>query len=193
MDELEGYLDQMDELTRETTASINTEYLQELESQRDALANHIISASLQATRLPIEGKRKAGKEIYIVVKPYQGIGREPNEQETALINNMLGDIESHNLSSQMTLLGIDDVAAELKRINEEKHENWKQRMEDAKVRKQELINDQESQINRLEHLTKELLGESAIEEVEAKIEDKKQLIDKLKEEIADIDNTLKDE
>ena len=87
VDELEGYLDQMDELTRETTASINTEYLQELESQRDALANHIISASLQATRLPIEGKRKAGKEIYIVVKPYQGIGREPNEQETALINN----------------------------------------------------------------------------------------------------------
>ena len=122
VDELEGYLDQMDELTRETTASINTEYLQELESQRDALANHIISASLQATRLPIEGKRKAGKEIYIVVKPYQGIGREPNEQETALINNMLGDIEGHNLSSQMTLLGIDDVAAELKRINDQYEE-----------------------------------------------------------------------
>ena len=88
---------------------------------------------------------------------------------------------------------MDGYFMELKRINEEKHENWKQRMEDAKVRKQELINDQESQINRLEHLTRELLGESAIEEVEAKIEDKKQLIDKLKEEIADIDNTLKDE
>ena len=38
VDELEGYLDQMDELTRETTASINTEYLQELESQRDEVS-----------------------------------------------------------------------------------------------------------------------------------------------------------
>ena len=57
-----------------------------------------------------------------MVKPYQGIGKEPNEQETTLIKNMLGDIESHNLSSQMILLGLDDVAADLKRINDQYEE-----------------------------------------------------------------------
>lgn len=119
VDELEGYLDQMDELTRETTATLTTEELQKLEKQRDTLAGYIISTSLQATYLPISEKSKAGKEIYIVVKPYQGIGKEPNEQETILIKNMLGDIESRNLSSQMILLGLDDVAADLKRINDQ--------------------------------------------------------------------------
>ena len=118
VEELEGYLDQLDELTRETTATLKTEDLESLDKQRDTLAGFIISSSLQATYLPLEAKRKAGKEIYIVVKPYAGIGQEPNEQETALINNMLGDIESHNLSAQMTLLGLDDVAAELKRLND---------------------------------------------------------------------------
>lgn len=122
VDELEGYLDQMDELTRETTATLTTEELQKLEKQRDTLAGYIISTSLQATYLPIAEKSKAGKEIYIVVKPYQGIGKEPNEQETTLIKNMLGDIESHNLSSQMILLGLDDVAADLKRINDQYEE-----------------------------------------------------------------------
>ena len=122
VDELEGYLDQMDELTRETTATLTTEELQKLEKQRDTLAGYIISTSLQTTYLPIAEKSKAGKEIYIVVKPYQGIGKEPNEQETTLIKNMLGDIESHNLSSQMILLGLDDVAADLKRINDQYEE-----------------------------------------------------------------------
>ena len=60
----------------------------------------------------------AGKEVYIVVKPYEGIAKEPDKQKTTLINNMLGDIQKNNLSSQMTLLGIDDVAAQLQQIND---------------------------------------------------------------------------
>ena len=118
VEELESYLDKLDELTREKTASLLTEELAELDQLRDALATHIINASLQASRLPIEAKQKAGKEVYIVVKPYTGIGREPDKQETTLINNMLGDIQKNNLSSQMTLLGIDDVAAQLQQIND---------------------------------------------------------------------------
>ncbi len=78
----------------------------------------------------------------------------------------------------------------LKKINDEKHENWLKRMEEAKERKIELIEDQKRQIARLEQLNKELLGSSAIEENEARIEDKKEFIAKLEEEIADIEKSI---
>lgn len=118
VEELESYLDKLDDLTRETTASLNTEEIQKLDDERNKLAGYIISTSLQATHLPIEAKCTAGKEVYIVVKPYEGIAKEPDKQKTTLINNMLGDIQKNNLSSQMTLLGIDDVAAQLQQIND---------------------------------------------------------------------------
>ena len=78
----------------------------------------------------------------------------------------------------------------LRELNEERHNQYINRLGDAKERKMSLINDQQAQITRMEQLKKELLGESAVEEMEAKIEDRKAFIAQLESEIEDIDKTI---
>ena len=72
----------------------------------------------------------------------------------------------------------------------EKHRFLRQRMQEARARKQELILDQQRQIKRMQNDIIGLIGERAINDMEEQIADKKEFIRELEEELADIDKTL---
>lgn len=78
----------------------------------------------------------------------------------------------------------------LKQWNEQKHLQWRQRMIDARTRKQELIQNQKRQIKHMQDEMVGLLGQRAIDEMEERIEEKKEFIQQLEGELADIDKTL---
>ena len=78
----------------------------------------------------------------------------------------------------------------LRKWNDQKHENWLNKMKDARARKQEAINNQKRQIKRLENDIVGLLGERAIRETEEKIEEKKEFIVQLEKELAELDETI---
>lgn len=78
----------------------------------------------------------------------------------------------------------------LREMNEQKHQEWKQRMMNARARKDELLQEQKRQIKRLQSDMANVLGERALAEIEEQIEDKKQFIKKLEEQIEDIDKSL---
>lgn len=78
----------------------------------------------------------------------------------------------------------------LRKWNDQKHENWLNKMKDARNRKAEAIANQKRQIKRLENDIVGLLGERAIRETEETIEQKKELITQLEKELAELDETI---
>ena len=88
---------------------------------------------------------------------------------------------------------MDDYFNGLKEWNEERHQQWRQRMSDVRARKQELIQNQKRQIRRMQDEMVGLLGQRAIDEMQEQIEDKEAFIAQLEAELADIDNSLAEE
>ena len=85
---------------------------------------------------------------------------------------------------------MDEYFGGLRAHNEERHEAWKNSLNSAKAKKQDLITKQTNQLKYLEQEKTELLSERAVEEMEQKIADKKAFIAELQAEIEDIDATL---
>ena len=85
---------------------------------------------------------------------------------------------------------MDTYFAGLKQFNESKHAQWRQRMEDRRMRKTELIQEQKRQIQRIERDMVALLGERAIEDAKERIADKEDFIKTLGAEIEELDKAL---
>lgn len=85
---------------------------------------------------------------------------------------------------------MDTYFAGLKQFNESKHAQWRQRMEDRRMRKMELIQEQKRQIQRIERDMVALLGERAIEDAKERIADKEDFIKTLEAEIEELDKAL---
>lgn len=85
---------------------------------------------------------------------------------------------------------MDTYFAGLKQFNESKHAQWRQRMEDRRMRKTELIQEQKRQIQRIERDMVGLLGECAIEDAKERIADKEDFIKTLEAEIEELDKAL---
>ena len=88
---------------------------------------------------------------------------------------------------------MDDYFNSLKEWNEERHQQWRQRMSAARGRKQELIANQKRQIRRMQDEMVGLLGQRAIDEMQEQIEEKEAFIAQLEAELEDIDKTLAEE
>ena len=85
---------------------------------------------------------------------------------------------------------MDEYFDGLKKWNEQRHQEWKQRMTDIRNRKQDLLNNQKRQLKRLQDGLAGLLSQREIDEMQERIEDKNDFIKQLEEEIADIERKL---
>ena len=85
---------------------------------------------------------------------------------------------------------MDEYFDGLRKFNDQKHENWLNKLKDSRARKAENIANQKRQIKRLEDDIVGLLGERAIRETEEKIEEKKAFIAQLEKEIEELDKTI---
>lgn len=85
---------------------------------------------------------------------------------------------------------MDEYFNGLKAMNEQRHMEWRQRMLAARNKKQELIAAQKRQIKYMQDEIVGLLGQRAIDDMEASIEDKEEFIAELEADLADIDKKL---
>lgn len=85
---------------------------------------------------------------------------------------------------------MDSYFEGLRQFNEQKHAQWRQKMIDARSRKQEMIQNQKRQIKYMHDEIVGLLGQRAIDEMEEDIKEAEAFIQELEAEIADIDKTL---
>lgn len=84
----------------------------------------------------------------------------------------------------------DEYFANLRQYNEQKQFEWRTRMQDVRARKQELLNNQKRQLKRLQDSMVGLISQREVDDVEDRIEDKKEFIAELEASIADIDAKL---
>lgn len=78
----------------------------------------------------------------------------------------------------------------LKEFNEQKHQQWLQRMQDNRNRKQDLIANQKRQIKRMQDDLISILSEREYENTQAQIEEKKAFVAELEEQLAELDKTI---
>lgn len=85
---------------------------------------------------------------------------------------------------------MDAYFDELGENRQKKHQDWVYHMEDIKDRKLDLIANQEKQVRRLENELNGLISQGRAEEIEDIIAEKESFIEKLREEINDIDRRI---
>lgn len=78
----------------------------------------------------------------------------------------------------------------LTKWNEQRHQQWLQRMNEIRSRKAEFINDQKRLVKRMQDEIVGLIGEKQIQEMEDRIEDKKAFILEQEAELAELDKKI---
>lgn len=85
---------------------------------------------------------------------------------------------------------LDTYYAGLKAFNEQKHTDWLNRMESVKSRKVDMIEKQKKQLTWMERELTSVIGESAFEEMQLDIEDKKAFIEQLEAELKELEDKI---
>ena len=78
-----------------------------------------IASVRQQQSSPIAAQSDAAKDLYEVVKPYEGVYREANEAETIKIDGLLADVAKEGLPELVATLGLTAVVAELQSLNDQ--------------------------------------------------------------------------
>lgn len=98
--------------------------------------------------------------------------------------------ENENQIWQDFRIAMDAYFLNLRQYNDQKHAAWRQKMQDARKTKQEMIAKQKQQIKYMQNEIVGLLGQRAIDEMNEDIKDKEEFILELEQQIADIDQSL---
>ena len=88
---------------------------------------------------------------------------------------------------------MDEYFAGLKELNEQKHQQWRQRMMENRRRKQDLIANQKRQVKRMQDELVGLLSQREYDDMVERIEDKKDFIAELEEQLSEMDQALNEE
>ena len=117
--EAKTYLSEMNDLNRETRVKAETKSKAEIDRQRDALWTAIVQRILTSRNVPIQAESAAAEKLYIVVKPYTGMNRLPNNQQTETVKGLLTDLNKPEMLDAITTLGLQNYIDELSACNEQ--------------------------------------------------------------------------
>lgn len=119
IEEAKTYLSEMNDLNRETRVKAETKSKAEIDRQRDALWTAIIQRILTSRNVPIPTESAAAEKLYIVVKPYTGMNRLPNNQQTETVKGLLTDLNKPEIQEAIRTLGLEDYIDELSTYNQQ--------------------------------------------------------------------------
>lgn len=117
--EAKTYLSEMNDLNRETRVKAETKSKAEIDRQRDALWTAIVQRILTSRNVPIQAESAAAEKLYIVVKPYTGMNRLPNNQQTETVKGLLTDLNKPEMLDAITTLGLQNYIDELSACNQQ--------------------------------------------------------------------------
>ena len=117
--EAKTYLSEMNDLNRETRVKAETKSKAEIDRQRDALWTAIVQRILTSRNVPIQAESAAAEKLYIVVKPYTGMNRLPNNQQTETVKGLLTDLNKPEIQEAITTLGLENYIDELSTCNQQ--------------------------------------------------------------------------
>lgn len=105
------------DLVNQSRISDETAQMLDVDQQRDDLVVYTTSTATQMAKSPIAAQRAAAETVRNILKPYIGIYKSANQQETAQIDGMLADLAKPGISELVQTLGLTEVIAALREVN----------------------------------------------------------------------------
>ena len=105
------------DLVNQSRISDETAQMLDVDKQRDDLVVYTTSSISQMTKSPLPAQRSAAQTVYNIIKPYIGIYKSANQQETAQIEGLLTDLAKPGIPEHIKTLGLTDVIAALREAN----------------------------------------------------------------------------
>lgn len=115
---MQADLDQLGDLVKPTLGYDETPQMTDTDKQRDDTVIYVTSSITNEQKNPIEAKRVAAASLYKVIKPYVGVSRLPNQQETVQINGMLNDLAKEENAPLVETLGLTEALNALRELND---------------------------------------------------------------------------
>jgi hypothetical protein len=95
-----------------------TAKLEELDHDRDEILRALALAIEALLHHPVLAKREAGVKLDLIIKHYGRIARKSYDDESAVINDLLRELELAINKALIALAGLTDVVNELKATND---------------------------------------------------------------------------
>lgn len=105
------------DLVNQSRISDETAQMLDVDSERDDYVVYLTSSATQMAKSPIAAQRAAAETVRNLLKPYIGIYKSANQQETAQIDGMLADLAKPGIPELIATLGLTEVVAALREAN----------------------------------------------------------------------------
>lgn len=105
------------DIAKQSKISDETAELNALDKKRDEEAVYLLTAIKNERKTPIEARKSAAVSLYNITKPYIGLQKLPNRQETQTIESLIADLEKPENAENITKLGLAEVLSALKATN----------------------------------------------------------------------------
>ena len=151
IDAMKVALEKMLELNKETRANVATQQLAEVDRRRDGLAAFVLNAvDHAADLLSDEAELQAAAALKTAMRPYEGVGKMPQNQETVTLRGMVADLRKEQFAAAVEAVGLDKYIDKLEAENERYAELTSQRSADrSKARKLETNKELRIQLTQL--------------------------------------------
>lgn len=108
----------LEDLVNRTTASVETQEMSKADAERDSLVNYLTTSVRNAANSPVATHREAYTRLEIALRPYKGLARMRNMEETAAVSGLLLDLGKEANATDIATLGLTDVVTALKEAND---------------------------------------------------------------------------
>ena len=136
--EFDALLEQMVDRNKQSTASVETAQMRQLDEDRIRVAKYVVNRILNGDALPLAAEREAAKAMETEIRPYKNIAYRTVGQRTADITGLLYDTQKEEFSEQVETLGLTNPLGELKNLNDQ-YEALAKRREDKQKAKVEKV------------------------------------------------------
>lgn len=110
-------IQKLTDIAKQSKTSDETVNLNELDIKRDNEAVYLLSTIRNDRKAPLADKRSAAISLYNLAKPYIGVQKLPNRQETQVIEGLITDLEKPENAANIAKLGLAEAVATLKETN----------------------------------------------------------------------------
>ena len=107
----------VEDLVNRSTANAETKDLLKLDAERDSYVSYLLATVRAAKNSPLAAQRDAYNTLEITVRPYTGLARMRNMEETAAISGLLLDFRKEAVKTAVTALNLDAILTALETAN----------------------------------------------------------------------------
>ncbi len=121
-EQFEAYQQLIDEevgIIKRKKASYLTPQIVEKDRERDQLISYIFTTIRNGKNAPIESLQESYKALIPIVSAYKGLSYKSKNEETALIETLLRNLQAEKVARHIDNLGISETLATLSRVNDE--------------------------------------------------------------------------